>query len=191
MTGVLVAAAATTDSGGEGLKVVIPLIAAAIALFGVLATLIVNGYRANRERRRELLAGGWVAVQSYKEMAFAIRRRSDADPAGERVRLSEALREIQCDVSFHEAMIGRDPTDDVASAYLDLVTKTREIAGGIIKRSWDQPPIGSDAEMHAPEIAAELQALRSFEDGYLDAVAAAMKIWLHGRWGRKHSPGFR
>ena len=99
-------------------------------------------------------------MESYKEMAFAIRRRSDADRAGERVRLSEALREIQRDVSFHEAMIGRDLGDDVASAYLELVKKMREIAGGIIKRSWEEPPIGSDDEMHAPEIAAELQALR-------------------------------
>jgi hypothetical protein len=169
--------AAASGEGGEGLKVVIPLIAAAIALFGVLLTLIVNGYRANRERRRELFAGGWAAVQSYKEMAFAIRRRSSNDPAAERVRLSEALREIQHDISFHEAMIGRDPSDAVACMYSELVKKTRTVAGGIIKRSWDEPPIDTDSEMHAPEIASELQALRPYEDAYLDGVAATMKFW--------------
>ncbi|HYG96675.1 MAG TPA: hypothetical protein VD741_06150 [Solirubrobacterales bacterium] len=169
----MVAVAASTGNS-DGLAVVIPLITSAIALIGVLVTLIVNGYRANRERRRELFAGGWAAVQSYKEMAFAIRRRSSADPPGERVRLSEELREIQRDISFHEAMIGRDLSDDVASAYRELVRKTREVAGGIIKRSWDEPPIKSDSEMHAPEIAAELQALRAPEDAYLDEVAAAM-----------------
>ncbi|HEX6753669.1 MAG TPA: hypothetical protein VF093_08820 [Solirubrobacterales bacterium] len=181
-------AAASTSEGGEGLKVVIPLVAAAIALFGVLATLVVNGYRANRERRRELFAGGWASVQSYKEMAFAIRRRNAEDPAGERVRISEALREIQRDVSFHEAMIGRDPSDRVASAYRELVQKTRQIAGGIIKRSWDQEPIGADNEMHAPEIAAELQALRPFEDAYLDRVSAEMKI--RPRRQQKSNEGF-
>jgi len=181
MIGLFAAVAATSNSGGEGLEVVIPLIAAAIALLGVLFTLIVNGYRSNRARRRELFAHGWATVQSYKEMAFAIRRRSAADPAGERVRLSEALREIQHDVSFHEAMIGRDPADDVASAYLELVKKMREIAGGIIKRSWDEPPITSDREIHAPEIAAELQALRPFEERFLDAFASAMKGWW-SRW---------
>jgi hypothetical protein len=169
---------ATASGGeGEGLKVVIPLVAAAIALFGVLLTLIVNGYRSNRERRRELFAGGWAAIQSYKEMAFAIRRRSAVDPAAERVRLSEALREIQHDISFHEAMIGRDPSDDVASTYSELVKKTRVVAGGIIKRSWDEPPINADNEMHAPEIATELQALRPYEDAYLDEIARVMKFW--------------
>jgi hypothetical protein len=186
MTGLFAVAASAGDSG-ESLKVVIPLIAATIALFGVLVTLVVNGYRANRERRRELFAGGWAAVQSYKEMAFAVRRRSAADPAGERVRISEALRETQHDISFHEAMIGRDPANGVASAYLELVQKTREIAGGIIKRSWDEPPIDVDAEMHAPEIAAELQALRPFEGAYLDRVAAAMKVWPLRKIGRRVS----
>lgn len=171
-------AAATSGEGGEGLKVVVPLVAAAVALLGVLLTLIVNGYRANRERRRELFAGGWAAVQSYKEMAFAIRRRSSVDPAGERVRLSDALREIQHDISFHEAMIGRDPSDEVAATYSELVKKTRAVAGGIIKRSWDEPPISADNEMHAPEIATELQALRPYEDAYLDRMASAMKFWL-------------
>src|SRR6476646_12030443 len=129
----VILAAAKSGEGGEGLKVVIPLIAAAVALFGVLLTSIVNSYRSNRERRRELFAGGWAAIQSYKEMAFAIRRRSSVDPAAERVRLSEALREIQHDISFHEAMIGRDPSDDVTTAYSQLVSETRKVAGGIIK----------------------------------------------------------
>jgi hypothetical protein len=169
-------AAAGADDRSIELAVLIPLITSAIALLGVLLTLIINGYRANRERRRELFAGGWAAVQSYKEMAFAVRRRSSADPPGERVRISEALRGIQHDISFHEAMIGRDPSDDVAAAYRDLVKKTREVAGGIIKRSWDKDPITSDGEMHAPEIATELQALRSHEDAYLDKVAAAMRL---------------
>ena len=181
MMDLFAAAAVASGDGGDDLAVVIPLITAAVALIGVLVTLVVNGYRANRERRRELFAGGWAAVQSYKEMAFAIRRRSAADPGGERVRLSDALREIQRDISFHEAMIGRDPSDDVASAYRELVMKTRRIAGGIVKRSWDQPPINADSEMHAPEIATELQALKPCEDAYLDEVATAMKVWKRGR----------
>jgi len=168
--------AANMDGGGEGLKVVLPLIAATFALCGVLLTLIVNGYRANRERRRELFAGGWAAVQDYKEMAFAIRRRNAADAGAERVRLSETLREIQRDISFHEAMIGRDSADEVAAAYVALVRKTREVAGGIIKRSWDEPAISSDEEMHAPEIAVELRMLEPVESAYLDAVGDAMRL---------------
>jgi hypothetical protein len=159
-------------SGAEAWKLAVPLIAAAIALLGVLVTLLVNGRRAERDRLRALYAAGWAAVQAYKEMAFAIRRRNAEQRAAERVRLSEALREIQNQLSYHEALIGRERSGKVAVEYCALVAKTREIAGGIIRRSWNEEPIASDKEMHSPEIATELQALVPFEEQYLDAVAA-------------------
>jgi hypothetical protein len=130
-----------------------------------------------RERLRELYAGGWAAIQAYKEMAFAVRRRDIDDRARERVRLSEAMREIQKDLAFHEALIGRERSGRIAAEYRALVGKTREIAGGIIRRSWNEEPITADSEMHAPHIAKELGALRSFEDGYMDAVAEALGGW--------------
>jgi hypothetical protein len=163
--------AASGGDGGEGLKVLIPLFTSAIALAGVLLTLVVNGRRTDRNRRRELYAGGWSAVQAYKEAAFAIRRRNANDRAAERVRLSESMREIQRDLSYHEALIGREQSGDVAVAYRELVAKTREVAGGIVKRSWDEEPIASDNEMHAPAIASELQALAPYEVEFMDAVA--------------------
>jgi hypothetical protein len=174
-----------SDGGGEGLKVVLPLIGSAIALFGVLITLYVNGRRAERTRRRDLYSAGWAAVQAYKEMAFAIRRRNREDRAAERVRLSEAMSEIQKDLAYHEAMIGRERVSEtvflvtgqdlsgaVGDAYSKLVAETRKVAGGIIKRSWDEAPISSDSEMHAPSIAEELRALKPVEDEFLDAVNA-------------------
>lgn len=133
---------------------------------------MINGRRAERRRLRALYAGGWAAVQAYKEMAFAIRRRNAEDRAAERVRVSESLREIQRDLAYHEALIGHERSADVAAEYRSLVAKTREIAGGIIKRSWDKEPIASDKEMHSPDITAEPQPLRQFEERYLDAVAA-------------------
>jgi hypothetical protein len=126
---------------------------------------------AGRERLRELYAGGWAAVQAYKEMAFAIRRRNAEDSAGERVRLSEAMREIQKDLSYFEALIARERSGPIGTHYRELVNNTQEIAGGIIRSSWNQDPITKDCEMHAPEIANELAALKPFEDGYMNAVA--------------------
>ena len=87
------------------------------------------------------------------------------------MRLSEAMREIQKDLSYHEALIGRERSGRVATEYRNLVAKTREIAGGVIRRSWNEEPITVDSEMHSPEIAEELQALKPFEDGYMHAVA--------------------
>ncbi|MEJ7786291.1 MAG: hypothetical protein WKF96_15920 [Solirubrobacteraceae bacterium] len=162
---------AAVSGGASDWPVIAALLAAALAFTGVMITLIVNGRRAERERLRELYAGGWAAVQAYKEMAFAVRRRNIDERAAERVRLSEAMREIQKDLSFHEALIGRERSGKIAAEYRILVAKTREIAGGIVKRSWNEDPIASDKEMHSPAIAAELAALEPFEDGYLSAIA--------------------
>jgi hypothetical protein len=168
------ALAAVSSSAGDNWKLIAPLIAAAIALIGVLITLVVNGRRAERERLRSLYAGGWAAVQAYKEMAFAIRRRNAEDRAGERVRLSEALRDIQENLAYHEALIGNERSGKVAAEYRTLVAKTREIAGGIIRRSWDEEAITSDRDMHSPEIASELEPLEHCEKRFMRAVAAAV-----------------
>ncbi|MDQ3668903.1 MAG: hypothetical protein M3377_01255 [Actinomycetota bacterium] len=164
-------AASQAAAGGDDWKVIAALIGAALAFLAHMVVLLVNGRRARQERLRELYAGGWAAVQAYKEMAFAIRRRNIENRAGERVRLSEAMREIQKDISFHQALIGRERSGRAAAQYRNLVAKTRDIAGGIINRSWNQEPIAADSEMHSPEIAAELGALKPFEDGYINAVA--------------------
>jgi hypothetical protein len=186
----LVLAAASSGDGGDDWKIIVPLIAATLALLGVLITLFVNGRRAERDRLRALYAGGWAAVQAYKEMAFAIRGRNVDDRAAERVRLSETPREIQRDVAYHEALIGRERSGRVAAEYRVLVTKTREIAGGIIKRSWNDEPITSDKQMHSPEIAAELGALKQVEDGYMNAIAAAVGANLT-TLNARHAPGRR
>lgn len=153
------------------LRALVALAAATVAFLAAMITLWINGRRAHRERLRELYAGGWAAVQAYKEMAFAIRRRNENDRASERVRLSETLREIQKELAYHEALIGRERAGRAAAEYRVLVAKTREIAGGIVRRSWDQEPITSDQEMHAPTIATELAMLKPFEEGYLNAVS--------------------
>lgn len=166
--------------GGDTWKVIVPLIAAAVAFAAVMIKLWWDARSATRERLRELYADGWAAVQSYKEMAFAIRRRNINDRPGERVRLSEAMREIQKDISYFEALIGRERSGRVAADYRTLVANTREIAGGIIRRSWNEEPITSDSQMHSPEIAGELGALRSFEDSYMNAVADEVGGWRQG-----------
>jgi hypothetical protein len=172
----LTAVAWTAADGGDSWKVVVPLIVAGIAFGGVMIKLWWDARSARRDRLRELYAGGWAVVQSYKEMAFAIRRRNIDDRPGERVRLSEAMREIQKNLSYYEALIGRERSGRVATEYRNLVAKTREIAGGIIRRSWNEEPITVDVEMHAPEIAEELQALKPFEDGYMDAIADDLDV---------------
>jgi hypothetical protein len=99
-------AQAASDGGGDGLEVVLPLVGSFLVFLGGLVTLWVNGYRTSRNRRRNRYSGGWAAVQAYKEMAFAVRRRNVDDRSEERVRISEAMREIQKELAYYEAMIG-------------------------------------------------------------------------------------
>jgi hypothetical protein len=173
---VLTAAARAAADSGDDWKVIVPLIAAAIAFAGVMIKIWWDARSARRERLRELYAEGWAVVQAYKEMAFAIRRRNLDDRPGERVRLSEAMREIQKNISYYEALIGRERSGRVAAEYRSLVAETREVAAGIIRRSWNEEPITSDSQMHSPEIAAELGGLKPFEDGYTNAVADELGV---------------
>ena len=66
-----------------------------------LVTLWVAGIRAERARRRELYADALAGTMAYREFPYAIRRRRAEDPdrSGERVRISEAVREVQHDLS--------------------------------------------------------------------------------------------
>ena len=163
-------------AGGDSWKVIVPLIVAVIGFTAVMVRMWWDARDAQLERLRELYAGGWAAVQSYKEMAFAVRRRNIEDRAGERVRLSEALAAIQKDLSYREALIARERSGKIASEYSALVSKTREIAGGIIRDSWNNEPITKDSEMHSPEIAQKLKQLSSFEDCYMNAVANGLGV---------------
>jgi len=79
-------------------------------------------------------------------------------PPTDRARGNSAIRGGE----FSRSDVGRISRSRAASG---------AIAGAIIKRSWDEDPITSDHEMHSPEIAAELGALKQFEDRYMNAVA--------------------
>lgn len=152
-----------------------------LGFVGVCLTLWVQGLRAERNRLRELYAAGWAAVQAYKEFAFAVRRRDDATPGPERVRISSALSDVQRDLDYHDALISRNGLTRTAVEYRNLVLMTRQIAGEVIKESWNSDPITADTEMHAPEIAKRLKPLKPFEEGYLDAAADETSHW----WGPK------
>jgi hypothetical protein len=71
------------------------------------------------------------------------RRRSAAGPCEEHPtrRVSEALREVQHDLSQYLALMRIERANKVATAYQTLVSKTREIAGGYMKDAWQDEPV--------------------------------------------------
>lgn len=144
----------------------------------------VNGYRADRARRRELYAEAWEVIVEYKEFAFAVRRRDSNNPASERVRITTAMGDVQARLAKSEALVKNERSKDVAKAYADLVLETRKIAGGIVRRSWNESPIQKDSEIHSPEIADELSALRNAEDAFQVSVKADLSWWRCFRLNR-------
>lgn len=94
------------------------VVAALIALLGVLVTLVMNGIRADRERRRELHTRALTAITAYGEMPYRIRRR----PAGaeHRARLADELSLVKAEVDVCQILLAADGDVRLSDAYDDL-----------------------------------------------------------------------
>lgn len=155
------------------------------AALGLASTIIVTvlGWLWAQRRKRldehaKLLADAYAAVAAYKEFAFAVRRRDLDEPAKERVRISEALRAIQQDLTFHVAWV-RGTTPRVSEAYDNLVGELRKTAGSAVREGWNTPPITTDEQMNMPEIGAQLAPLARPEQDYLTQVQRYLHPWRY------------
>lgn len=162
---------ATSPLGAAG-------ISAGVAAVVGLLTLWVAGLRQERARRRQLYAEALGAVLAYREFPYAIRRRRHEEEhrSEERVRISESLREVQRDLSHHEALLRVEQARGVAQAYQHLVLKTREIAGSYMNECWKFEPVTTDAEMNMG-VPFDYSTLRQYEDEYLRAVKTDLAWW--------------
>ena len=155
--------------------VIVGLIAAGVSL----ATLWIAGLRHVFDRRRGSYAQALAACVGYREFPYAIRRRRADEPEEERVRLSEALREIQRELAFHSAWITLEASDETVRAFTSLVTETRKVAGGYMRDAWQEPAATSDSEMNIVGI--DYDSLKTLEQAYLDAVAKDLSWWRFWR----------
>jgi len=155
---------------------VMAITAPAAALIGAGTATVVNllgilaiGFRQDRQRCRELYADALEATLAYREFAYAVpRRRFDARPE-ERVRISEAMREVQRDLARAESLMRIERAEGVSSAYSQLVAGTRRVAGGYIREAWRAEPITEDHEMNVPG-GLDFTEIEECERAYLAAV---------------------
>lgn len=140
--------------------IVFALSAPGAALIGASAATAINllgialiGIRQERSRRRELYSRALDATLAYREFAYAVPRRRHDERAAERVRISEALREVQRDLARAESLMRVERAKAVAASYRQLVATTREVAGGYMHEAWKQEPITRDEEIN---VSAEL-----------------------------------
>ncbi len=121
-----------------------------------------------RSRRRELYAEALTACMEYKEFPYVIYRRNGKQLHEERTRISEALRDVQKKIAYHQAWL-KTESGDIATAYDNLVQTLRLIAGEEMKSRWKSAPIKRDSEMTvAPKF--EWSKIEAKEQEYLITV---------------------
>jgi len=179
----LVAAKAATASNSSW---VAPTIAVSLlALVVSLGTFFAAGRRARLERQRQVFANAFEAVMEYREYPFIVRRRNADEAAKERQRISGELSKVQARVNaFKARLLVEDPL--VGRKYKELVVKTREVAGGMIREAWNELAVTADDEIHAP-VGYDSSATDHADNEYLRAVANHLD-WLPtsiARWRRE------
>ena len=142
-----------------------------LALVGVAATLVVNGARDERRRRRDVHARALEAVARYYEMPFMIRRRRHDEPSAERARLTERFADVQAELASCEALIRADRDPAVRRSYAALVKDLRAHAGRQASRAWETPPIVSDKEMGMGDIIEALGPIATSREACENAMA--------------------
>jgi hypothetical protein len=164
------------------------------AVIAALITGIVNSALAwgrsrqdERSRLRANFASAFATYSAYKELPYAIRRRRHDVPAEERVRLSEALREIQAQLAYHQAWTLVE-SRAVGEVYVDLVGQVRRVAGKAMHDAWNAPPSRTDGAMNIPREVIDLTALTQHEEMYLRAVQTHLQQltpwWARRRQGK-------
>lgn len=146
-----------------------------------LVTATINiwlGRRKSREEERNRLrasfAEAFAAYSTYKEFPYAIRRRRADAPAEERIRLSEALREVQANLAYHLAWTAVE-SQSVGQAYANLIQQVRKTAGTAMRDAWNAPPNDSDDTMNIPPNVVDLSSLVAHETDYIDAVRTHLR----------------
>lgn len=171
---------AGVGGGALGLLLTGAVIAAVIGAVVNTALARRKSLEEERARVRGVFAEAFEAVAAYKEFPYAIRRRRHDEPAAERVRLAEAMSEVQAKLSYYLAW-SKAESPEVGHAYAELVTELRKVAGKACHDAWLAPAATADADMNIPPAVVDLGGLRSFEDAYVAASAKHLDNFLKVR----------
>jgi hypothetical protein len=164
------------------------------ALISPLASMILahrKSVQEEKSRVRTLFAEAYQAATDYAEFPYAIRRRRADEPAAERIRLSEQLRQIQSKISFFQQWT-RMENNTVGQAYNLLIASLKSTAGSACAAAWNVPAISEDSEMNIPPGVIDLSPLKAQQDAYMESVQNYLA--RYGKWWpfpRLANPGTR
>ncbi len=150
------------------------LFAAALAAAVAVFLHLFKGRADERGRAQVLYAEAYEWYAAYKEMPYAIRRRRVDDPAAERIRLSETVRDIQARLDHFKTWTALENAH-VGAAYADLLRELRRVAGTSMHDAWNESGTDTDGEMNMPPGRVDdLTPLGPYEDAYLAEVRRAL-----------------
>lgn len=141
---------ATKGAGNAGWldvtgDVVVPMLAIVATVIAGMATYIRQQKANRRDQHRDLFSEALRAIADYQELPYLVRRRSDHSPMTP-ADLARHASEVQTRLDFYAARI-RLESADVADAFDNLVSTTRQEAGAHMTSAWAEPRITSDADM--------------------------------------------
>jgi hypothetical protein len=175
-------------NGGEGISlgglITGAVVAAAIGAVVTVYLALRKSREEERARVRSTLAEAFQAYAEYKEFPYAVRRRRADQPAAERVRLSEAMREVQAHLSYYEAWTLAE-SKATGEAYGTLVRMMRQIAGTAIHDAWNTPPILDDRGMNLGPDIVDLSELKQYEEAFMRAADAHVAGLVAHWWSRR------
>lgn len=173
---------ATTEGSAAGVLLGVLLTGAVLAaVIGALVNTLLARRKSLEEERarvRTVFAEAFRAVAAYKEFPYTIRRRRHDEPESERVRISQAMSNVQADLSYYLAWT-RAESDAVGRAYAALVAELRRVAGSACREAWETEPITADKDMNINGSSAiDLSAVSPFEDAFVEATQRHLSHFL-------------
>ncbi|MFW5471812.1 hypothetical protein ACOCJ5_00735 [Knoellia sp. CPCC 206450] len=173
---------AATTVGTEGSGVLGLLLTGAVlaAVIGAIVNTVLARRKSLEEERarvRGVFAEAFEAAAAYKEFPYSIRRRRHDEPEAERVRLAEAMSGVQAKLSYYLAWTTAE-SEQVGSAYADLVNELRRVAGSACHDAWLAPATTTDADMNIPLSVVDLRGIKPLEDAYVAASREHLQQFL-------------
>lgn len=133
------------SAGGWSSAQTATLIAAALAVGGVAATILTASARSRREHRATLFAQALAAVADYMEGPYRILRKDGT--SAHRNAITAGLSDVKSAIDHSQALLRLHARNEVAAAYDALVLAAKFEAGTQMHQAWLAPPTENDAQV--------------------------------------------
>lgn len=131
---------------GWGAAQTATVLAAALAVVGVVVTIFTTSKRGRREHQRTLYAEALAAIAAYLEGPYRIHRK-DGSPA-HRNEISSRLSDVKASIDYSKTLLELHGSRGVVLAFEAYESAAKLDAGQQMHDAWNLPPITADRDMN-------------------------------------------